>query len=123
MANLVCWRCGASLKDLPLPITRLMQCKACNADLHVCRLCQFYNPRLHQKCNHDMAEPAREVDIANFCDYFKPRPDAFKPADKSSADAARAQLEALFGGDDKAAAPDNEAQQSAQDKFDSLFKD
>jgi len=123
MANLVCWRCGASLKDLPLPITRLMQCKACNADLHVCRMCQFYNPGLHQKCDHDMAEPAREVDIANFCDYFKPRADAYTATEKSRADAARAQLEALFGGDDKTGATDKDAQQSAKDRFDSLFKD
>lgn len=122
MANLVCWRCGASLKDLQQPITRLLQCAACNADLHVCRLCRYYNPRLHQKCDHDMAEPAREVDIANFCDYFTPRPDAYSAAGQAKADAARAQLEALFGGDDKTSASDTEAQASLKDKFDSLFK-
>ena len=123
MPDLVCWRCGASLKDLPQPITRLIQCTACSADLHVCKLCRYYNPRLHQKCDHDMAEPAREIDIANFCDYFTPRPDAYQPLEASKTDAARAQLEALFGGDEEAGADEKDAQQSAKDKFDSLFKD
>lgn len=130
MANLVCWRCGASLKDLPRPITRLMQCKACNADLHVCRLCRYYNPNHFEKCDHEMAEPAREVDVANFCHYFRPRPDAYNPQEKSRADAARTELEALFGNNANSATPEagdttqqQDEKQSAKEKFDSLFKD
>jgi hypothetical protein len=30
--SLVCWRCGASLSALSLPLRRLDVCKACNAE-------------------------------------------------------------------------------------------
>jgi len=111
MTTLLCWRCGASLKDLPKPLTRLSQCKACGADLHVCRLCRYYNPKHFEKCDHDMAEPAREVDVANFCHYFRPTPQAYKPEEKHRADAAMHQLKALFGDE-----PDNNAAESEQEQ-------
>lgn len=127
MTGLVCWRCGASLKDTPKPFTRLAQCKSCSADLHVCRLCKFYNPNHFEKCDHDMAEPAREVDVANFCHYFRPRPDAYNPQEKFRADDAMSQLKALFGEDSVATdEADSEEEKpgdaSAKAKFDALFK-
>lgn len=97
MSDYVCWKCGTSLKSVPRPITRMSKCKLCEADLHVCRLCRFYNPRMLDRCDHEMAEPAREVDVANFCQYFKPRRDAYNAGEDSRARAARARLEALFG--------------------------
>lgn len=128
MGGLVCWRCGASLKDIPKPLVRLAQCKACGADLHVCRLCKFYNPNHFEKCDHEMAEPAREVDVANFCHYFRPKADAYIPQEKSRADDAMAQLKALFGDtadttaeDDKQQAAKTE-QDAAKEKFEALFK-
>jgi hypothetical protein len=127
MTGLVCWRCGASLKDIPTPFTRLAQCKACGADLHVCRLCKFYNPGHFEKCDHDMAEPAREVDIANFCHYFRPKPNAYNPREKSRADDAMAQLKALFGetednDKDTSAQATDQDEPSAKQKFEDLFK-
>ncbi len=125
---LVCWRCGASLKDLPKPFTRLEQCRECHADLHVCRMCRFYNPRMHDKCDHEMAEPAREVDLANFCQYYKPTPDAFDPKGKSSSDDAMAKLRALFGEDNieedqSAPAASGDPLEDAKKRFEDLFKD
>jgi hypothetical protein len=127
MSDLVCWRCGASLKNIPKPLTRLAQCKTCGADLHVCRLCKFYNPTHFEKCDHEMAEPAREVDIANFCRYFRPKPGAYNPQDKSRADDAMAQLKALFGEDEtghseEAKPATDKAAEDAKAKFDALFK-
>lgn len=127
MTGLVCWRCGASLKDIPKPLGRLAQCKSCGADLHVCRLCKFYNPNHFEKCDHDMAEPAREVDVANFCHYFRPSPDAYNPQERSRADHAMAELKALFGESDTGqdegnTREDNAEQESAKEKFDDLFK-
>ncbi len=130
MGGLVCWRCGASLKDIPLPFTRLQQCTACHADLHVCRLCRFYNPRISDKCDHDLAEPARDVEVANFCHYFRPVAGAFDHQQKDNSDDAMAKLKSLFG-DDQSAQADNNATEStasksdydkAKEKFDSLFK-
>lgn len=130
MTALVCWRCGASLQHIPQPLVRLAQCKACGADLHVCRLCKFYNPRHSDKCDHELAEPAREVDVANFCHYFRPRPGAYNPQEKSRADDALAQLQALFDDGEKTsphaqekASPDAETDKPCdKDRFDALFK-
>ena len=33
--DLVCWKCGASLAALTLPLRRLEECPACHAELHV----------------------------------------------------------------------------------------
>ena len=98
-AKFKCWRCGHDLGELAKPLPRLEQCPACEADLHVCRFCRFYKPTILGKCDHDLAEPAREVDIANFCQYFVPSSQAFvaKEADKERQ--AREKLAALFGED------------------------
>jgi len=127
MTTLVCWRCGASLKYIPTPLARLAQCKSCGADLHVCRLCKFYNPHHFEKCDHEMAEPAREVDVANFCHYFRPRPDACNAQEKTRADDAMAQLKALFGDTEaaqqaKEAADKSSSKEADKAKFDDLFK-
>lgn len=124
-----CWRCGGSLSGIPVPFVRLAQCRACSADLHVCRMCRFYNPVLTTRCDHEMAEPAREIDIANFCHYFRPRYDAFIPKEKSRSDAARAQLEAIFGTATPSSDPADENTETndelatAKARFDSIFKD
>lgn len=128
MAGLVCWRCGASLKNIPTPIVRLAQCKSCAADLHVCRLCKYYNPNHFEKCDHELAEPAREVDVANFCHYFRPKANAYNPQEKSKADEALAQLKSLFADSNTATTPtnkqptDQEERPEAKTKFDDLFK-
>lgn len=95
--TLVCWRCGASLQELSLPFRRLEQCLKCRADLHVCRMCKSYNPRLTGGCDDPRAQGVRDKELANFCDYFKPSPDAYTPRDDSKSNAAKAELYALFG--------------------------
>ncbi len=101
MARLVCWRCGEHVRDMDRPIRRLTQCHACGADLHVCRLCRLYNPGILGRCDHDFAEPPLEKETANFCQYFKPRPDAYSPQDDQGRRAAQSRLEALFGEDEQ----------------------
>lgn len=94
--ELVCWKCGASLSELSLPLLRLDECKACGAALHVCRLCQFYDISKAKHCSEPIAEEVRDKERANFCDYFKPRPNAWSNQPQSEAEKARAELEALF---------------------------
>jgi len=127
MATLVCWRCGASLQDLPTPLARLELCRNCGSDLHVCRMCRYYNPSHFEKCDHEMAEPAREVDVANFCHYFRATAQAYKPDDKQRADTALNQLKALFGDDMDQAGEDSKGGQdpepdSDRARFEKLFK-
>ena len=98
MANdLSCWKCGSALASLSLPLRRLDECPKCRAELHVCKLCVEYEPRVAKHCREPTAEEVRDKERANFCDHFKPKPGAWKAADVAAADAARAQLERLFG--------------------------
>ena len=109
---LVCWKCGASLAELTLPLRRLEECLQCHAELHVCKLCEWYSLSVAKHCRETVAEEVKDKERANFCDYFKPREDAFSAKSTDAASKAQAELDALFGG----AKPDAAAQPSAADK-------
>lgn len=94
---LLCYRCGASLAALSLPLARLDECPECRVHLHVCRMCTHYAPRLTDACDEDDAIEVRDKQNANFCDYFRPNPHAYTTTDSEAEIAARAQLSALFG--------------------------
>jgi ribosomal protein L40E len=93
---LVCWKCGASLDGEPLPLARLAECPACHVDLHVCRLCGFYDPGVANSCREPVADVVKDKEHANFCGYFQPRPDAWVETVAVAAQQARASLDALF---------------------------
>ena len=97
--NIACYRCGASLSELSLPLSRRDLCPDCNADLHVCRMCVSFDSTVPRKCREDGAEDVTEKERPNFCDWFKPSDKAFDPTRKSDADAAQDALAALFGDD------------------------
>jgi hypothetical protein len=97
--NIACYRCGESLSDLSLPLSRQDQCPSCNADLHVCKMCEFFDARVPRQCREDGAEDVTEKERQNFCDWFKPSETAFDPARREQAQAAEQQLAALFGDD------------------------
>jgi len=115
--NLVCWKCGASLADQPLPLSRLAECPKCRAYLHACRLCEFFDPRVTSQCREERAEDVHDKEHANFCDWFKPRPDAHRPPAEGKNQAAKSKLDALFGG----AAESRDGGDSARNRLDELF--
>lgn len=115
--DLVCWKCGASLAELPLPLSRLAECPKCRAYQHACRMCEFYDSRLTSRCREERAEEVRDKEHANFCDWFKPRPNAHRPPGEGKTQAAKAKLDNLFGG---AQASDGPAD-AARDKLSDLF--
>ena len=94
---LVCWKCGTSLAALSLPFLRLDECKQCGAQLHACKLCEWYDVRVAKHCRETIAEEVRDKERANFCDYFKPRENAWSGQATTAADAATSKLEELFG--------------------------
>jgi hypothetical protein len=96
---IVCYRCGESLADLSLPLSRHDQCPSCSADLHVCKMCVYFDTRVPRQCREDGAEDVTEKERPNFCDWFKPSDKAFDPARKDEAQAAEQALAALFGDD------------------------
>jgi hypothetical protein len=95
--NLVCWKCGADLAALTLPLARRDECARCRAELHVCRLCVDYAEELAKKCREPTAEEVPNKTAANFCDFFKPRPGAYIAPDTSAAERSRLELQRLFG--------------------------
>ena len=115
---LVCWKCGASVAELPLPLSRLAECPKCRAYLHACRMCQFYDPRLTGQCREDRAEEVLDKEHANFCDWFKPRPEAHRPPDEGKNQAAKARFDSLFGA---AASDSTDKPNAARDKLNELF--
>ncbi len=93
---LVCWRCGASLADLSLPLLRLDVCKACNAELHVCKMCVEYDVSYAKHCKEPTAEEVRMKGEANFCDHFRPRANAFGGDATQQQARAKSALDDLF---------------------------
>lgn len=122
MPGLVCWKCGASLADMTLPLRRLEECRTCGAELHVCKLCEWYSVTVAKQCREPIAEEVKDKERANFCDYFKPRPGAYSRAGVSASDQARSDLDALFAGAAKNAAPEPSAADRAKAELDKLFK-
>lgn len=110
---LVCWKCGASLADLTLPLRRLEECRQCHAELHVCKLCEWYSLSVAKHCRETVAEEVKDKERANFCDYFKPREDVYSAKGTDAAARAQAELDALFGG---GSGKSSDAQPSAADK-------
>ena len=118
MDNLLhCWRCGADLSGLSLPLSRLDECTECTVYLHVCRMCEYFDPAVTRSCREDDAEEVKEKERTNFCDYFKPSADAFD-ADRAEADSsARVQLGSLFDDSGDADAEADAAKNPADDLF------
>ncbi len=98
--NIACFRCGTSLAALSLPLSRRDQCTECSADLHVCKMCVYFDPSVPRQCREDGAEDVTEKERPNFCDWFKPSATAFDAGRKSQTEAAQDALAALFGDDD-----------------------
>ncbi len=97
--QLQCGKCHAVIKvDAPRVGLRDV-CPSCDADLHTCRNCKFYDPTKHNQCAEPQADWVRDKEGANYCDYFSPNP-------------------VLLAGEGRASAKADEAKK----KFDSLFK-
>lgn len=41
------------------------------ADIRVCKMCQFYDPKAYNECRESSADRVQDKEKANFCDYFK----------------------------------------------------
>ncbi len=95
--EIVCWKCGATLAALSLPLRRLDECPGCRAELHACKLCVEYDRAYARHCREPTIEEVRDKERANFCDYFKPKPGAWSAAAGVAAADARSALDKLFG--------------------------
>jgi transposase len=90
-----CAACEADLGGVER-VGRRDTCPRCGADLHACRNCRFYAPRVAGECREPQAERVLDKTRGNFCDYFAPA--AARPSGApapGSAD-ARDALDRLF---------------------------
>ncbi len=123
--HLVCWNCGESIEDIPLPISRHANCAHCFEVLHCCRLCRHYQPKASILCDHERADPPVIKENANFCDYFKPVRINFSAVNVDRAEQAKASLQSLFDGSqaepdalDVDGGPDDKVNSRLDDLFD-----
>ena len=91
----VCWKCGATLAASMPVVARTDECAVCRTDLHVCRLCEFFDERVSRQCREPIADEVMDKTRANFCGYFQVRAHAFRDR-SASAEPTRAALDALF---------------------------
>lgn len=71
------------------------ECPSCRSDAHVCKNCEFHDPKIYNECRETQSDPIRERDRSNRCDFFRPRSgDAGAVVDKAAA--MKAAAEALF---------------------------
>ena len=115
--ELRCYRCGTSLDELNPPISRQDECPNCAVYLHVCRMCEHFDPDVPKQCTEDDAEEVFEKERLNFCEWYKPDPNAFDPERAAEEVRARSDLAALFGDDETQKADPDALLQDAEDLF------
>ena len=118
--TLTCWKCGASLAEVLVPFARVAECPGCRADLHVCRMCEFFDPGVRRGCKEPVAEEVSDRERANFCGYFTPVRGLGAGVDDGGSQAPRAELDSLFGRSASNAASPGEAGE-ARRRLDELF--
>jgi len=122
--SLVCWKCGASLAGMLLPLSRRDACPSCHADLHVCKLCRHYDMHRAGQCRELAADRVADKTRANDCGWFVPRPEAYRGGGAVMAQASRSALDALFGEKSRGQQPGDEesAKPAKPNLLDDLFR-
>jgi hypothetical protein len=90
---ILCFSCQKELKFSDLKIGFREECPYCRADVHVCKNCLFWDPKVYNECKETAADVVREKDRANYCEFFKLK--CSSGVDSQKVD-LRAQAEALF---------------------------
>jgi len=96
------------------PVGRRTTCPECDADLHSCINCRFYDESSAHECREPHAEHYVDKESANACDLFQLGDGASRR--RRSSRTAKDQLRALFG---DAPAP---AEEDPRDALEALFK-
>ena len=119
--DLLCWSCGESASEHPMPISTYAECSSCNAHLHVCRMCGHWDSQIRTSCKEARAEDIRDREKANFCEWFLPQSTAPIVNEKAiKKKAARSQLQNLFRVSNEEADLNSKLEKPTQ-KLDDLF--
>ena len=91
----ICFSCKREL-EVGEKTGRTETCPFCNADLHCCLNCRFYDPAAYNQCREPQAERVVEKDRSNFCDYFSFRDASATEAKKGRVQEKKNPLDGLF---------------------------
>ena len=93
-----CWKCGETVQlAAGSRVGSRDTCSRCNADLHSCLNCSFYDPSKNNQCSEPQAEWVRDKEAANYCDYYRPNPGVRAGSrGPSKADDAKKKFDSLF---------------------------
>jgi predicted RNA-binding Zn-ribbon protein involved in translation (DUF1610 family) len=90
-----CHSCGKSVAQKV--VGRRDECPHCGAELYICLNCRFYDKWSSRECREPQAEPPREKDRANFCEFFEfGASGGGAPQEQSEAQKAAAAFDAMF---------------------------
>ncbi len=117
--EIACYRCGASLTSLSLPLSRQDVCPSCAVYLHVCKMCVSFDTNVAEHCREDDADTVNEKERANFCEWFQPASNSFDEKRAAEDRHSRDRLEALFSAEAGNSAKGADPAVSAAEK---LFK-
>ena len=65
-----CHRCGTSWEGEGRPPFREV-CEKCQAYLHACLNCRFYDRDAYHQCREPRAEHVQDKQAGNFCEFFE----------------------------------------------------
>jgi len=91
----LCYRCGNEV-EVGRTVGRTEACPHCDADLHCCLNCTFYDKTAHHECHEPQAEPVGDKEKGNFCDYFVFKESKETRASDDKSPTAREKLDKLF---------------------------
>lgn len=91
----ICYRCGKAV-EMDRTVGRTEPCPHCDADLHCCLNCTFYDPTAHQECHEPQAELVSDKEKGNFCDYFMFKESAGAKPRHDDAKSPKEKLDQLF---------------------------
>lgn len=95
-----CWKCGGIQKEILLPLSRTEECQHCGTDLHVCRMCRFYDTSVSNACREPVADFVSNKTRSNFCGYLELHTDVGAGSESAAQAAANDGLSSLFGLED-----------------------
>ena len=85
-------------------------------------MCEFYDVGKAKHCRETIAEEVKDKERANFCDYFKPRPNAYSSTNQTAAEKAQSELAALFGGGSSSGSDVQTSEERARAELEAMFK-
>ncbi len=107
-----CHGCGATLR-LDGPVGRRTACPECDADLHSCINCRFYDESAPHECREPHADHYVDKIASNACDLYQLGDGASRR--RASSGEAMDRLRALFGDAPK-------AKEDPRDALEALFR-